>query len=41
MLDLFFIEKGVMFWQMCRQYPPLEDKSSPLFSVTSNFSMIH
>jgi len=30
-------EKGVMFCQTCRKYPSLADKSSPLFSGTSNF----
>jgi len=30
-------EKGVMFCQTCRKYPSLVDKSSPLFSGTSNF----
>ena len=29
--------KGVMFCKTCRKYPSLADKSSPLFSGTSNF----
>ena len=30
-------EKGVMFNQTCREFPSLADKSSLLFSGTSNF----